>query len=105
MWSAKKSSCLSTLRTHKDYVSCLAYSTGRNQVFSGGYDNQVYLWDMAALTALTIENSTITCTNLRQWEKFNCISYQIKNKFESLLVRIIDKINFYYYYNIFDINV
>jgi len=64
VWSAKKSSCLSTLRTHKDYVSCLAYSTERNQVFSGGFDNQVYLWDMQALTALTIENSTITCTNL-----------------------------------------
>ena len=23
VWNAKKSSCLSTLRTHKDYVSCL----------------------------------------------------------------------------------
>ena len=30
----------------------------------GGFDNQVYLWDMKSLTALSIENSTVTCSNL-----------------------------------------
>ena len=29
VWNAKKSSCLSTLRTHKDYVSCL----GKTRVY------------------------------------------------------------------------
>ena len=41
-----------------------AYSPIRNQLFSGGFDDQIYLWEMNSLTALTIENSTVTCTNL-----------------------------------------
>jgi len=45
-------------------VSCLAYSPQRNQLFSGGFDDQIYLWEMSSLTALTVENSTVTCTNL-----------------------------------------
>ena len=37
---------MSTLRTHKDYVSCLAYASEKHQLVSGGYDEQIFLWDV-----------------------------------------------------------
>ena len=40
---------------------CL-FSVSQHKI--GGFDNQVYLWDMKSLTALSIENSTVTCSNL-----------------------------------------
>ena len=52
----------------KFYQECAAkvdFSTfSISQHKKGGFDNQVYLWDMKSLTALSIENSTVTCSNL-----------------------------------------
>ena len=40
---------MSTLRTHKDYVSCLAYASHKHQLVSGGYDEQIFLWDVEVI--------------------------------------------------------
>jgi WD40 repeat protein len=68
---------MSTLRTHKDYVACLAYSAKRNQLVSGGYDDQIFLWDVKSLATLTVDNSTVTCLNLQGFieKKYNLLLY------------------------------
>ena len=52
--------CMSTLRTHKDYVKALAYARDREQVASAGLDKTIFLWDVQTLTALTASNNTVT---------------------------------------------
>lgn len=60
VWNAHKGFCMSTLRTHKDYVKALAYAKDREQVASAGLDKSIYLWDVNTLTALTASNNTVT---------------------------------------------
>lgn len=60
VWNAYKGFCMSTLRTHKDYVKALAYAKDREQVASAGFDKSIYLWDINTLTALTASNNTVT---------------------------------------------
>ncbi|XP_008550497.1 WD repeat-containing protein 48 [Microplitis demolitor] len=64
VWNAHKGFCMSTLRTHKDYVKALAYAKDREQVASAGLDRQIFLWDVNTLTALTASNNTVTTSSL-----------------------------------------
>ena len=38
VWNAHKGFCMSTLRTHKDYVKALAYAKDREQVNEFSFD-------------------------------------------------------------------
>lgn len=60
VWNAQKGFCMSTLRTHRDYVRALAYARDIEMVASGGFDQLIYLWDVATLTKLTALNNTVT---------------------------------------------
>jgi WD repeat-containing protein 48 len=42
----------------------LAYAKDKEQVASGGFDNNIFLWDVNVLTALTAVNNTVTSTIL-----------------------------------------
>ncbi|XP_076371088.1 WD repeat-containing protein 48 isoform X1 [Tachypleus tridentatus] len=64
VWNAHKGFCMSTLRTHKDYVKALAYAKDREQVASAGLDRAIFLWDVNTLTALTASNNTVTTSSL-----------------------------------------
>ncbi|KAK2577116.1 hypothetical protein KPH14_003278, partial [Odynerus spinipes] len=64
VWNAHKGFCMSTLRTHRDYVKALAYAKDREQVASAGLDKTIYLWDVNTLTALTASNNTVTTSTL-----------------------------------------
>lgn len=64
VWNAHKGFCMSTLRTHKDYVKCLAYAKDKEQVASAGLDRAIFLWDVNTLTALTASNNTVTTSSL-----------------------------------------
>ncbi|XP_063987796.1 WD repeat-containing protein 48 [Diachasmimorpha longicaudata] len=64
VWNAHKGFCMSTLRTHKDYVKALAYAKEKEQVASAGLDRQIFLWDVNTLTALTASNNTVTTSSL-----------------------------------------
>lgn len=64
VWNAHKGFCMSTLRTHKDYVKSLAYAKEREQVASAGLDKAIFLWDVNTLTALTASNNTVTTSSL-----------------------------------------
>ncbi|XP_022912484.2 WD repeat-containing protein 48 homolog [Onthophagus taurus] len=64
VWNAHKGFCMSTLRTHRDYVKALAYAKDREQVASAGLDKSIYLWDVNTLTALTASNNTVTTSSL-----------------------------------------
>ncbi|KAM7343444.1 WD repeat-containing protein 48 homolog [Cochliomyia hominivorax] len=64
LWNAHKGFCMSTLRTHTDYVQALAYAKDREQVASGGLDKAVFLWDVNKLTALTASNNTVNTSSL-----------------------------------------
>ncbi|KAK8721181.1 hypothetical protein OTU49_012890 [Cherax quadricarinatus] len=64
VWNAHKGFCMSTLRTHKDYVKALAYARDREQVASAGLDKAIFLWDVQTLTALTASNNTVTTSSL-----------------------------------------
>ncbi|XP_015753846.1 PREDICTED: WD repeat-containing protein 48-like, partial [Acropora digitifera] len=64
VWDSTRSFCMSTLRTHKDYVKALAYASCRELVASGGLDRQIFLWDVKTLTALTATNNTVTTSSL-----------------------------------------
>lgn len=64
VWNAHKGFCMSTLRTHKDYVKSLAYAKDREQVASAGLDRAIFLWDVNTLTALTASNNTVTTSSL-----------------------------------------
>lgn len=65
VWNAHKGFCMSTLRTHKDYVKALAYAKDREQVASAGLDKSIYLWDINTLTALTASNNTVTSNKIQ----------------------------------------
>ena len=56
----------SGIKFYQEFVSefCFLLESLLFQHKTGGFDNQVYLWDMKSLTALSIENSTVTCSNL-----------------------------------------
>lgn len=60
VWSAHQGFCLSTLRSHKDYATCLAYARDKEVVASAGFDRMIYLWDIQALTMLTATKNTVT---------------------------------------------
>jgi WD repeat-containing protein 48 len=60
VWNAQKGFCMSTLRTHKDYVRALAYAKELELVASAGLDKSIYLWDVGTLTKLTALNNTVT---------------------------------------------
>ncbi|XP_055387211.1 WD repeat-containing protein 48 homolog [Condylostylus longicornis] len=64
VWNAHKGFCMSTLRTHRDYVQALAYARDREQVASAGLDKAIFLWDVNTLTALTASNNTVTTSSL-----------------------------------------
>ncbi|CAD5114331.1 DgyrCDS3469 [Dimorphilus gyrociliatus] len=64
VWNAVKGFCMSTLRTHKDYVKALAYAKDKEQVASAGLDKSIFLWDVNTLTALTASNNTVTTSSL-----------------------------------------
>lgn len=64
VWDAYGGYCMSTLRTHKDYVKALAYAKDRELVASGGFDKQIFLWDVNVLTALTATNNTVITSSL-----------------------------------------
>lgn len=64
VWDSGRSFCMSTLRTHKDYVKALAYAKHKELVASGGLDRQIFLWDVNTLTALTATNNTVTTSSL-----------------------------------------
>ncbi|TRY75454.1 hypothetical protein TCAL_07104 [Tigriopus californicus] len=64
VWNAHKGFCMSTLRTHKDYVKALAYAKDRELVASAGLDKAIFLWDVNTLTALTASNNTVTTSSL-----------------------------------------
>ncbi|KAA3676222.1 WD repeat-containing protein 48 [Paragonimus westermani] len=63
VWNASKGFCMSTLRTHKDYVRVLAYAKHREEVASAGLDHAIFLWDVRTLTALTPTNNTVTTSS------------------------------------------
>jgi WD repeat-containing protein 48 len=61
VWDAKKGTCQSTLKTHKDCVRCLAYAREPVElVASAGLDKSIYLWDVNTLTKVTATNNTVT---------------------------------------------
>ncbi|VDP28367.1 unnamed protein product [Soboliphyme baturini] len=64
VWNAHKGFCMSTLRTHKDYVKALAYAKEKEHVASAGFDHAIFLWDVNTLTALTALNNTVTTSAL-----------------------------------------
>ncbi|XP_037083008.1 LOW QUALITY PROTEIN: WD repeat-containing protein 48-like [Pollicipes pollicipes] len=64
VWSAHKGLCMSTLRTHKDYVKALAYAREKEHVASAGLDKSIFLWDVNTLTALTTSNNIVTTSSL-----------------------------------------
>ncbi|KAL5289332.1 WDR48 family protein [Megaselia abdita] len=64
VWNAQKGFCMSTLRTHRDYVQSLAYAKDKEQVASAGLDKAIFLWDVNTLTALTASNNTVTTSSL-----------------------------------------
>ncbi|CAG0888428.1 unnamed protein product [Cyprideis torosa] len=64
VWNATKGFCMSTLRTHKDYVKALAYAKEREHVVSGGLDKAIFLWDVNTLTQLTATKNTVTTSSL-----------------------------------------
>ncbi|XP_063722345.1 WD repeat-containing protein 48-like [Symsagittifera roscoffensis] len=64
VWNVSRGFCMSTLRTHKDYVKCLAYGRDRELVASAGFDRQIFLWDVGKLLQLTATNNTINTQNL-----------------------------------------
>lgn len=66
VWNAHKGFCMSTLRTHKDYVKALAYAKEKEQVASAGLDQAIFLWDVTTLTALTASNNTVTTSSLTE---------------------------------------
>ena len=73
VWDSGRSFCMSTLRTHKDYVKALAYARHRELVASGGLDRQIFLWDVNTLTALTATNNTVT-SKLSHSSHLHCAS-------------------------------
>ncbi|KAG8233117.1 hypothetical protein J437_LFUL012543, partial [Ladona fulva] len=64
VWNTHKGFCMSTLRTHRDYVKALAYAREREQVASAGLDRSIYLWDVNTLMALTATNNTVSTSAL-----------------------------------------
>lgn len=64
VWNAQKGFCMSTLRTHTDYVKALAYAKDRERVASSGFDRAIFLWDVTTLTALTAANNTVSTSQL-----------------------------------------
>lgn len=70
VWNAHKGLCMSTLRTHKDYVKVLAYAKEKEQVASAGFDHSIILWDVNTLAALTASRTTVTSKSISLGRQF-----------------------------------
>ena len=66
VWDTSRGVCSSTLRTHSDYIKCLAYARDIERVASAGIDQAIFLWDIRTLTSLTATNNTVTSKILFQ---------------------------------------
>ena len=75
VWNVHKAFCMSTLRTHKDYVKALAYAKDRKQVASAGLDRAIFLWDINTLTALTASNNVVTS---KSYYTYQVLKYTLK---------------------------
>lgn len=64
VWNTRRGYCMSTLRTHKDYVRALAYARHKEQVASAGLDRQIFIWDVNTLNALTLSKNTVATFNV-----------------------------------------
>uniref|UniRef100_A0AC35U3C7 WD repeat-containing protein 48 homolog n=1 Tax=Rhabditophanes sp. KR3021 TaxID=114890 RepID=A0AC35U3C7_9BILA len=64
VWNTKQSFCMSTLRTHSDYVKSLAYAKDVGLLVSASFDKKVYLWSLENLTKLSNTNNSVTATSL-----------------------------------------
>lgn len=53
LWNTRKSTCLSTLRAHKDYISCMAYGKSVEKAASASFDRDVIVWDLHSLSKMT----------------------------------------------------
>ena len=76
---------MSTLRTHKDYVKALAYAKDREHVASGGFDKQIFLWDVNVLTQLTATNNTVI-------SKYKVHGFYVSCIFQTINVIVVIKI-------------
>jgi WD repeat-containing protein 48 len=53
LWQASSpGDCLVSFQQHADYVTCLAAATQRGWVASGGLRGEIFLWDLAAASAV-----------------------------------------------------
>ncbi|PSN54916.1 WD repeat-containing protein 48, partial [Blattella germanica] len=77
VWNAHKGFCMSTLRTHKDYVKALAYARDREQVASAGLDRAIFLWDDSIYSLAMNPSGTAIVSGstekvLRVWDPRSC---------------------------------
>lgn len=93
VWNAHKGFCMSTLRTHKDYVKALAYARDREQVASAGLDRAIFLWDINTLTALTATNNTVT--SKKDWTS----NKKDTSSSINIIIRILYFLIFAFYYS------
>ncbi|KAL7976462.1 hypothetical protein Chor_008411 [Crotalus horridus] len=71
VWNAHKGFCMSTLRTHKDYVKALAYAKDKELVASaGGNKDSIYSLAMNQMGTVIVSGSTEKV--LRVWDPRTC---------------------------------
>ena len=58
-------------------MKCLAYAKDKEQVASGGFDNNIFLWDVNVLTALTAVNNTVTSKLNRRFRIHSIQNFEI----------------------------
>jgi WD repeat-containing protein 48 len=50
IWNAQKFSLIDSLKSHNDYVKCLAYAKDKEVLISGGFDKNIFIWDLTTLS-------------------------------------------------------
>uniref|UniRef100_A0A7E4VSY8 WD repeat-containing protein 48 homolog n=1 Tax=Panagrellus redivivus TaxID=6233 RepID=A0A7E4VSY8_PANRE len=66
MWNVEKGFCMSTLRSHRDYVRSLAYAKDVEFIASAGLDHCIYLWTVDSLTQLTSMNNALSASSFNE---------------------------------------
>uniref|UniRef100_A0AC34Q1X5 WD repeat-containing protein 48 homolog n=1 Tax=Panagrolaimus sp. JU765 TaxID=591449 RepID=A0AC34Q1X5_9BILA len=84
IWEAEEGKCMSTLRTHRDYVRCLAYAKNVELIASAGLDHCIYLWTVETLTRLSSINNSLSASSFN--ETTNSIYSIAMNPTASILV-------------------
>lgn len=77
IWDLKTTACIEEMIGHKDGVTCMTFAN--NQIFTGSYDKNMIVWDLADVEQKIYENQRMRAEDIRS-RKFEVFEAHMESK-------------------------